>query len=442
MTTLFYILLLEIIVLVLCVFLNCGDLLAPEFGFVACFIPGTLYAFFWAKRWSLDPSPMTVAVFASGFATFLTVSILLKKKQSASNSHVILNPFSYSIDVASWKLISLCIFQSVIFVETIQFLVTQYGVNASLAIFSFRTAFIEGTDNLPTILRMFRRVCLASGYITGYLFVLGIVTQKKKGRFLNLINTILSLVNGLTAGGRGDSVQMLFCFIMFFLLFQRTIKGRKAIRIHQMLKVAALVLLIGLTFAQIGEWLGRGMDRFKIPEYLAIYMSAEIKNLDTIVRQGQFGADLFHSKVFYEIMVHFMSKGAVARSEFQFVNGYELGNVSTVFEPFLHDLGYFGVFFYSAVMAVISQVSYRVATKPKQKKTIFISVIVYSHMWSCLVFSFFSNRFFEYLGTTFIWMALSWLVLRWFLCDMKLSFGGKKFYFRLPTKTGGISYKP
>ena len=85
------------------------------------------------------------------------------------------------------------------------------------------------------------------------------------------------------------------------------------------------------------------------------------------------------SKVLHDILLHFTDKAHITRSSFTFINGYELGNVASIFEPFLHDMGYFGVIFYTVLMAVISQIAYQEAIRPKAKNKIYISVIVYSH---------------------------------------------------------------
>ena len=76
-------------------------------------------------------------------------------------------------------------------------------------------------------------------------------------------------------------------------------------------------------------------------------------------------------------------------------------------------MGYIGILVYIPLMACICQVVYKKIININDNDTISISLIIYSYIYFALVFSFFSDKFYEIvLNTKFIWTLLSWIVLK------------------------------
>lgn len=413
------------------------ELLSPEFGFVACFIPSVLYAFLYVDIWSLNLSTMTVFTIMIGTFSFVITSFLTRP---VCKMYIKLNPIvkskSRTMDVneyiASWKIHLIIGLQIIALICTIMFLISEFGTDLSYAMFAFRVSSMSVNSDdyvkLPLLLRALRRVCLASGYVVMFLLLNSVVYGNKKNRSSELICVLLSLFNGSTLGGRGESLQLLAAGVIQYLLISRRRNGKNFIQKKSLLKVFMLTGIIILTFAQIGELMGRNMSFLKFDEYIAVYLSAELKNLDIFVRRGVFGADVASAQTLtnvINVLAVLFNKPEWIHSldlPFNYINGYALGNVCTIFFAFLYDGGLTAVVIYTSLMAAFCQKLYQSSLKSEMRSDISISTILYSFTWFTVVFSFFSNKFYEIVFSTIIlWCMGTWTVLKWFFMQ-KITF--------------------
>lgn len=412
------------------------DLLSPQFGFAACFIPGIIYAFMYVDndKWNLDLSGFTLIAIILGVSTFITVSAItswlcrkFKKRKlwwgRITNGNVIGN---VNEEIPQWKLALIIILQIIALVSTLLFLFRNFGTNLSAAMMAFRTSNtdITSTDyiTLPEITRAIRRVCLASGFVMTYLFTNGLVYHNKKNRTAELLCIVLTLLNDLILGARGDALQLIAAGVLQYLIIKGHKEGRKFIKISDIMKIMVIAIAIIAVFAQVGELLGRNMGFLNFNDYIAVYLSAELKNLDTFIRIGVFGTNFTSSQTMANVV---NSLGSLLGNTdwihnldnpFRFINGYPLGNVSTIFYAFMYDGGYIGTVIYTSIMAIICQIIFQNATSANTEKDINLSVVLYSYVWFTVIFSFFSDKFYEeIINTAFVWLLFSWLAIRAFL---------------------------
>ncbi len=411
-----------------------GAVLSPQFGFATCFIPGIIYALMYVDKWNLQLSGYTLFTIILGVSIFITVSTItswlcrIYKKEKLrrgriTEGNVIGNVNDY---ITQWKLALIIILQLFTLVSTLLFLFRNFGTDLSAAMMSFRISNNDITSTnyitLPGTIRAIRRVCLASGFIMTYLFTNGLVYNNKKNRVAELLCIFLTLLNSLTLGGRGDALQLITAGVMQYLIIERHKEGRKFIKIGNILKIMVITIVIIATFAQVGELLGRNMSFINFNDYIAVYLSAELKNLDTFIRSGVFGTNFISSQTMVNVVnllgsllgntdwIHNLD------NPYRFMNGYSLGNVSTVFYAFMYDGGYIGTVIYTSIMAIICQIIFQGATNANTEKKISLSVVLYSYVWFTVIFSFFSDKFYEIIiNTNFVWMLFSWLVIRAFL---------------------------
>ena len=80
---------------------------------------------------------------------------------------------------------------------------------------------------------------------------------------------------------------------------------------------------------------------------------------------------------------------------FRSINGHTLGNVYTIFYAFMYDGGLVGVLCFTGLMAIICQLVFNKAIQERDNSKIDIWVVIYSYLCCCLIFSFFSNTFYE-----------------------------------------------
>lgn len=401
----------------------------PQFGFVACFIPGVVYAFSYVDKWDLQLTSSTVYVIVLGTITFVVASLLSgivykvfrKLKKSGYKLRV---SFLRCESLSTWKFVIILFFQIITFVLLISFLIMNYGSSLSDAMFTYRRLSVSGEDYivLPGLIKAMRRLCISAGFITSYIFTRSLVYREKKYIFISLICTAVSLLNGMALGARGDAILIISGGIIQYMLLYSIRTGGKTIKTISFIKIMALIVVMLLSFSEIGKLLGRNMSSLKFGDYLAVYMSAELKNLDTFVRTGVFGATLENSQTMANIsrlLATILGNPSIDHrlsNPYRFINGYALGNVSTVYYGFLYDGGIPGVVLFTTIMAVICQISFRKAINTNIQNGISLSIVIYSYIWYTVVFSFFSDKFYEMIfNTTFIWFVVSAIVIKLFL---------------------------
>lgn len=429
--------------LIMCVFSNRNGnilkFLSPQIMFVGCFIPGVIYAFWYVDKWNLHISNMTIVAIILGLLIFVVFSYLT----SSIYDYILFNPIylkkaKFKINsmsdinskVEGWKVIVLIIMQLISLLLTILFLLKNYGLNLSDAMFMYRSSTASGDDAipLPGIIKLIRRIALSSGYIVTYLYLNGIVYKSKKNRALEIVCIILAIINGFLLGGRGDGIQIIIAAIVQYMALKvYKNKSIKVIPFKDILKVIVILGCIIASFTQLGELLGRQMDFLKYNDYIAVYLSAELKNLDTFIVSGDFGHPLTESLTLYSIV---NSLGSMFNQPawihsfdipFRYYGHYALGNVGTIFYPFVYDSGLVGVVYYTAFMAVFCQIFYKNFLKADKKGNIDLNVIFYSYLAYIILFSFFSNKFYEMIfNTSFLWCIVSWILLKYFLLRIRI----------------------
>lgn len=441
MSQLAFLLISVTILLLLSVFTSEDVIISPQFGFTACFIPGICYAFYYVKKWNLYLSNQTIIIIILGITVFIIVSAIvgyLDQKFKFKIGNVGFCEQNYvkngciSDSIAWWKMGLVLMLEVVSLLLVLIFLIRNFGTNISAAIYAFRlrNMNIIASDylSLPEVVRSFRRIALSVGYVVMYLFFNGIIYNSKKNRITEIICIILAFLNGIILGGRGEGIQLIIAGIVIYFFMRRGKEGKISIRISDIIKVSTLAIIIIATFAGLGTLLGRQMDFLNFNDYIAVYLSAELKNLDIFIRRGVFGTDFKNSQTMMNVV---NTLGSILGHQdwihdldnpYHYIGSTALGNVSTIFYAFMYDGGYIGVIGYTILFAIISQLIFQRALRSTMRKRISFSILLYSYVWYTVVFSFFSDKFYEIIfSTAFIWTMLSWIVfIRFFNVKVKV----------------------
>ena len=183
----------------------------------------------------------------------------------------------------------------------------------------------------------------------------------------------------------------------------------------------------------MGNLFGRNFN-INSNDYIAAYLSAEIKNLDIFIRKGQFGQgnSFATTQTFAHITNQLAGRYGFPERAFKFdqpynyVNGHYLGNVYSTFWAFLYDGGYVAFILLTILMASILQLVYVKVAKSKNivNQGIKLSLVIYGYMYFESLFSFFTAWFFaRTFNTSFLYYIIYWILLKIYIEKIKI----KKF---------------
>jgi oligosaccharide repeat unit polymerase len=244
------------------------------------------------------------------------------------------------------------------------------------------------------------------------------------------MNIVLSCVNAIFSGGRAVIIGYIFAFIlMAYFIYKAKYNWKKKVPAMIILFLFFAALMIVPVFYISAFLMGRGKQT-DIFHYMCIYLSGEIKNLDVFVRRGIFGTDISNSQTLVSlrrtVLPSFGITGWNSKLELPFinVNGFSTGNVYTIFYMFLYDGGFAALVFYTVLMALLMSLSFRYVINERFRKyysTINIPLIIYAQLSYAILFSFFSDKFYELIFDLAIWRKnLIILLFVWFITRFKL----------------------
>lgn len=306
----------------------------------------------------------------------------------------------------------------------------SYGYSGSFSAliggYRYLSTFTTESISLGKIGNLLYNYCSASGYVCVYLMIYFIIRDKKLYKIL-LFNIIISLIINLSKGGRQSTIQLIFAgFIMYIIMYR---KSSRKIRLKQLLPIALIATIILITFQNVGGLIGRKVSSGSFNDYIAIYLSAPISNLDYYLQTSHERSDIFGKMTFIRIINYFGSKFHVQELiyeldlPFVFVNGKNHGNVYTTFYAYLYDFGFIGVPVMMFIMGFLCKYFYKKAVY-KQHAGINIYILIYSFVSYTIAFSFFSNKFYEGLiAIGFVHRFFSWIVLIYIVNQVGFVYG-------------------
>ena len=433
----------SVFVLMFLFIINNRILLRPEVLYVTGFIPSSFLALFYVQEWNLSLSNQTLGVLVGGTSLFLCASILTYiiltiTKQKKHKSYISGNDFNVAY-VEKWKLIFFALFQVLVLFWIIKMLLKVGNTGQlSQAIYYYRytTTFTDEIVELPSLLILSRGFCIAAGYIWIYLMILGAINKNGKNFCLYIMNLVLCCIINMMFGSRTGIIQLFFAgMIQYYMITGKKMGWKSRLEIKNILYSLIMVIVMIASFQMLGGIIGRGSTT-NFNDYIAKYLSAEIKNLDIYIRENNFGSRIEQNQTFI-YMINYLS-GKLGKPSWRHqldlpflkINGFNLGNVYTAYYAYLYDFGYMGVVFCTILMAVISQILFYKATY-KMEKIISIHIITYSYIGFAILFSFFSNKFYEMVfNITFVRFVIFWYVIKLFLFNLKIDFKSLKIYIK------------
>ena len=351
----------------------------------------------------------------------------LKAKNNNKKNNKSPSTINKPIYVEKWKLIVTIIIELMtlfLLIRTIR-LFSSGSLNQVIFYWRYHTAHTDSELALPKYLSLIRKFCTSSGYIWIYVLIHGIVFKYKNNRILLGINIILCILDDIILGARTGIINYLVAMIVYvYFMYQYKNNWKFQIKPKTMIRTVGIIVLFVLLFQTSARMLGRN-STVKMDEYIAIYLSAELKNLDLFITREPMGLgnSLFTTKTFTSLVNGISGKFGLPVyyhrlvNPYRSVNGRTLGNVSTTFYAFLYDGGYFQLVICTVFMAIVGQIVYmRIIKKGNTSKQFDLFLLAYGYLFFTYLFCFFSNKFYEMIiSPSFLRMLLFWWLLIFFI---------------------------
>lgn len=423
---LYILLFLLLLLLFICNFESRYNFICPAFIFCAVFCFNIVWAIYRAKDWKFEIGGITFCVIFFGILIFLVCCYIVKKFFAKVSTHNNFSCISY-IYISRWKICVLIFFQSLTIFLTLYFIIVLYSSNwgqLSQAIWLYKYNYTSENGifkSIPGYVAYMRTITDAMGYYTGYILINNRIISKKTDRLL-FLSFVLSVLSGITTGSRGWALNLIIgAGVTFFLL-----KGKKEGRLLRLspkllFKIILIFVLLLISYQSIGTLLGADTSSIKFMDYISMYCGGSIYNLDYFIKNINWPkSNVFGGQTFIYIIKWIGPLFGIDtnyRLDMPFIrNGvYEMGNIYTTFYPFIYDFGLAGTFFLTALMAIITQSIYEKTKFSFESSKPAFSIILYSYVFSSIMFSFFSNKFYESVFTpNFLVYIISWKIIEIF----------------------------
>lgn len=420
------------------------ELLAPGVIFAGGFAFSELWALGFVRQWKLYLHWNTFIVLFGGISAFILATLLVhwlfKRKRQSNLSFGSSSSYTYSgssfglgagneIVLNRWLLIGLVVLEIFTMLITVYEMRAMVGGNNILKIiadYRQRSTFTAANSKLPSYIYFFRTFVMAGNYWFAYVIANNFLATKKL-QLGPIIIFVIGLLNSMLFGSRGGAINMMIAFIACLGILYAKHSGHKlkfSWKLFLILTLAGTVVL--LSFRSIGNLMGRNSHVIPLHEYLAEYLGAQIKNLDTFLNEPFPKNYLWGQQTFADVIKWLGPKFGLDTNyqlylPMRFVGRYHLGNVCTTFAAFYQDFGYVGCFILSALMGLISQAVFELATASRLSNRVDYAAVVYGYIYPALVFSFFSNRFYsQMVSPLFLKCVFFWLAYNIIFCDWDL----------------------
>lgn len=424
----FVLLFLLIVLLIFNLYYTKFDYIAPNVVFNASFVFSVFMCTLYNKKWDVNLNYQTFFIILIGNIIFSTICMLLSKKRKNESE----NDDKGNYELPEYKLKNLygilfLILGIITIIKTAVYVTKTVGTDLShlrTALYTYRdkVEFRGENYSLPFFLNIATGVMHAGGFWFMALFLTNF-KKNKKINWIVLINIILCILSTFLEGSRSMAINyILFAICYGIYLVNYSNKFEKSIGNKTLIKIVLLGIVILASFRLTAVFVGRdNTSSFSTMDYIALYTGAEIKNLDTYIVEDkdntfQFGKYTFST--LYSTFAPYFDLDSTTNFPFKMVNGYNLGNVYTIFYHFYKDCGFLGVLIFSIFMAAVAQCLYNMAKKCKLKSEYGINLksIIYCYTFSGIFYSFFSNHFFGLIfSLSFIKYLVMWELMNCFL---------------------------
>lgn len=392
------------------------DVLHPDVVFNIFFLISELTCLLFAHEYEIVLHYQTVVALILGELVFLIISIFSYSTRKKARIDIIEEIIPCKIEVKKRLVKGLVFLQFVsivFFVVYIRAISMKYtgsagSLGSMINFYDQANKFFQkelATVPIPIAYRLSNPIGIAGGHIMLYVLINNWIAVHKVD-FWHLLSVLLLVIIYVLNGSRTPIFRLITIalIIYYVLFFKRKLKkiSAKFWRRLVIISIATIVIMLGMLVVT-----GRVNENteYKISDFLFVYIGAPIVNLDNwladpIILEDSFipGAHTFpqlYSKigdVLNNEQFHAKKILLFKTSE----NGKFLGNVYTMYYPYVYDFGLLGVVPLTSIMAIFYSILYdRMFVKKISSNKISLRLFYYSYLFNDLMMSIFSARFYE-----------------------------------------------
>lgn len=421
----YFLLFLLLIILIIIFILNSNDIITPAFLFTASISMGVLWAALYTKKWELLLHNNTFFVILGGTFLFGLMCFFVHELFiiSYKRTYDRIDWQNQTINIQQYKLVFFILFEVFTIFYSIYAVVQATGGsmnNFTTSVVQYRNMnmFFGESIVLSRTVTYSRILVDAAGYWFGYTLVNNYFVEKKINKLM-LVIVMLSAISSYILGGRNGLVNIFFSVICSFFIVSNKLHNFKSnVKTSTLIKLIVVFVVILSSFESLAFLIGRsGFDNATGLDYLAVYIGAPVKNLDTFLQEYSTSYHYQNNQTFIYLINWLGNKVGLVSSSldlpFRQINGETLGNVYTTFYAYVHDYGYMGIIVLVPIMATISQTIYEKVRLSKITVYPAISSLIYVYVSNLLVMSFFSNKFYEqFFNISLVRTIIAWLFFR------------------------------
>ena len=413
------------------------ELCSPAILYITPFIAMVVVAFLFQWIWDMKLYFNTVFVILLGTVFFVIGAFIgkrIKLPEMGSKCRI-----DQGRGIENWKYVLFFIISLVSFGWRYK-LVIDYGrahggKTISRALVYYNNMLKFTTNELlhtPRLVSIGNTIGTAAGFIWACDLANQLVRKDKNiiKLILSLSNLVLCIIGSMSSGARGGAVQIISAFaIALLVMLYRKGEWKHRIPLKYILMLCIVFLLTAVGFLGTVTLIGR----YKVNaygRYIANYLGAQLYNLNYYLNENFRTSEIFGQETFRSI-IQFFAKiaGVLTYARYTsdlpsvLIGDLSLGNVYTCYYPYIHDFGYMGVMILSLIFGLISMISYRYARKSPSDNPINLGLVIYGRMSYCLLFSYFSNKFYSIIvSANFVKQILYTIVMLYFLYGIRIRF--------------------
>lgn len=377
------------------------DVTAPSFFLTASFWIAIFFACLNSNLWNFE-NEMLIGVVISGLLGFIIFSsieyLTFKRGRKAIVRKIV------PVSISNFKL---CVYLSIqLFLYAFSLVIIIRNVGQAGALSYLVNTYYElnrtGEATYSSAIVNIGNILNFSG--TYYILYVAInnLKAKRKNSVLVWLNVLVGMIGSLLTGTKTAFFMFGIAGVVFYIVLSNKENGwKKNINLKMFVKLCVGIFLGLVLFGFIDNAQGRTLEEMTVIYKVSTYIGAPIKNLELFISDKIYSNEIFGAQTLISTYKDIYKSTGVelfnvsSLYTYRWIAGRGLGNVYTLLMPLYYDFGLLGEFIVMGLLGLFSQKVYDKIKYGKCEYDLDFRMIFYGYLAFSIIFSFFSNKFFE-----------------------------------------------